>query len=88
MCCLREFNSCLLTGGACFSAFSVNKTAAADKKRREDAKIDGADEMSIGIAKDLDFPEWYKRVRSFCVVVCFHRAERWRPPYRFWSREK
>lgn len=39
-----------------------SKTAMADKKRKEEAKIEGAAEVAIGIRKDGDFPEWYKRV--------------------------
>ena len=39
-----------------------SKAALADKKRKEEAKIDGAAEVAIGIKKDGDFPEWYKRV--------------------------
>lgn len=39
-----------------------SKTALADKKRKEEARIEGAAEVAIGIRKDGDFPEWYKRV--------------------------
>jgi prolyl-tRNA synthetase len=39
-----------------------SKTAMLDKKRKEEAKIEGAAEVAIGIRKDGDFPEWYKRV--------------------------
>lgn len=41
---------------------SAKDQAAAEKKRKEESRIDGADELAIGVHKELDFPEWYRRV--------------------------
>jgi hypothetical protein len=53
---------------ACVGSFvglaRPSKSALADKKRKEEARIDGAAEVAIGIKKDGDFAEWYKRVSS------------------------
>lgn len=43
-------------------AKSAQDRALADKKRKDDAKIKDADELAIGVYKELDFPEWYRRV--------------------------
>ena len=55
---------------------SDREKAAADKKRKEDAKIEGADELAIGVHKELDFPEWYRRVLvKGEMIECVPRAQ-------------
>lgn len=39
----------------------------AAKVEKEDAKIDGAKQIAIGIKKEVDFPGWYTNVSSLLL---------------------
>jgi prolyl-tRNA synthetase len=52
------------------TATGAAKPAAAQKEK-EDAKIEGAVQVAIGVKKEVDFPAWYTNVRG--------RLERMRP---------
>jgi len=75
-----------------------SKASLADKKRKEESKIDGAAELAIGIKKDGDFPEWYKRVSLElsllplsplrCCSMSWISADPFRASCRSWSRER
>ena len=39
-----------------------SKTAALDKDKKEDAKIEGAVQIAIGVKKEVDFAGWYTNV--------------------------
>jgi prolyl-tRNA synthetase len=48
--------------------------AKAPAKEKEDAKIEGAPQIAIGVKKEVDFAAWYTNVcLSFCVV-CIHHS--------------
>ncbi|TFK49437.1 prolyl-tRNA synthetase [Heliocybe sulcata] len=40
----------------------TQRAAAPEKKKKEDAKIEGAIEIAIGVKKEVDFPAWYTNV--------------------------
>ncbi|RPD65748.1 prolyl-tRNA synthetase [Lentinus tigrinus ALCF2SS1-7] len=44
------------------TADEAAKTGAPAKKEKEDAKIEGAIQIAIGVKKEVDFPTWYTNV--------------------------
>ncbi|KZT41612.1 prolyl-tRNA synthetase [Sistotremastrum suecicum HHB10207 ss-3] len=42
--------------------FGILKDAALDKEKKEDAKIEGAVQIAIGVKKEVDFAGWYTNV--------------------------
>lgn len=45
------------------SAAGVGPATKAPAKKPEDAKIEGAVQIAVGVKKELDFPGWYTNVR-------------------------
>lgn len=43
--------------------------APAPKEKKEDAKIEGAPQIAIGIKKEVDFAAWYTNVRFFFYMA-------------------
>lgn len=41
----------------------VPQASTTRAKEKEDAKIEGAVQIAIGVKKDVDFPSWYTNVR-------------------------
>jgi prolyl-tRNA synthetase len=41
---------------------AASKTAQLDKEKKQDAKIEGAVQIAIGVKKEVDFAEWYTNV--------------------------
>ena len=39
------------------------------KKEKEDAKIEGAAQIAIGVKKEVDFATWYTNVRIYPVLL-------------------
>jgi prolyl-tRNA synthetase len=59
-----DFATLAAEGGAAPPA--KDKPVAKDKdKEREDAKIEGAVQIAIGVKKEVDFPQWYTNVCVF-----------------------
>jgi len=57
-----------------FAALATAPAAAAQVskppvKEREDAKIEGAVQIAIGVKKEVDFPSWYTNVRCSCSLT-------------------
>ncbi len=57
-----------------FAALATAPAAAAQvskppAKEREDAKIEGAVQIAIGVKKEVDFPSWYTNVRFSCSLT-------------------
>ena len=44
------------------SAAAAVRTSAPVKKEKEEAKIEGAPQIAIGVKKEVDFPTWYTNV--------------------------
>lgn len=44
------------------TADEAAKTGAPVKKEKEEAKIEGAIQIAIGVKKEVDFPTWYTNV--------------------------
>lgn len=44
-----------------------NIPAPSQKKEKEDAKIEGAVQIAIGVKKEVDFATWYTSVRAFSL---------------------
>ncbi|TDL24630.1 prolyl-tRNA synthetase [Rickenella mellea] len=49
-------------GGATAGSAKAAAAAAQDKKEKEEAKIEGAVQIAIGVKKEVDFPNWYTSV--------------------------
>lgn len=48
---------------AAHAAPAPSKPAQADKATKEDAKIEGAIQIAVGVKKEVDFATWYTNVR-------------------------
>lgn len=48
---------------------AVAQTSKAPVKEREDAKIEGAVQIAIGVKKEVDFAAWYTNVN--CCYMTF-----------------
>jgi prolyl-tRNA synthetase len=52
------------------SAPAVKPAAKPAPKDKEDAKIEGAVQIAIGVKKEVDFPAWYTNVRLAVEMKC------------------
>lgn len=53
------------------------KAAAQDKSTKDDAKIEGAVQIAIGVKKEVDFATWYTNVCFRFIVLSFRRSRRY-----------
>ncbi|KZT28114.1 prolyl-tRNA synthetase [Neolentinus lepideus HHB14362 ss-1] len=59
---VQEIDFEALKTEAAAPAPAASKAAPPEKKRKEDAKIEGAIEIAIGVKKEVDFAAWYTNV--------------------------
>ena len=50
-------------------AATAAKSGAPVKKEKEDARIEGAVQVAIGVKKEVDFAAWYTNVTSYFTNV-------------------
>jgi prolyl-tRNA synthetase len=61
---VHEVDFAALAADAPAAAAGAGKAAAAEKKEKEDAKIEGAVQIAVGVKKEVDFPQWYTNVSA------------------------
>ena len=59
---LKASTSTGAVGASAAATGTPSKTAQLDKEKKQDAKIEGAVKIAIGVKKEVDFPEWYTNV--------------------------
>jgi prolyl-tRNA synthetase len=64
-----DFEALKAEAGAPASA-APTKNAQQDKATKEDAKIEGAVQIAVGVKKEVDFPAWYQNVRVYYDCIC------------------
>ena len=66
-----DFTALKTESAAPAPAAGASKTAQLDKQIKEDAKIEGAVQIAIGVKKEVDFPTWYTNV-SLSALFLFN----------------
>ena len=51
------------------AAAAAAQTSKAHVKEKEDAKIEGAVQIAIGVKKEVDFAAWYTNVSCYYVLI-------------------
>ena len=67
-----DFDVLKSESAASATASGTSKATQQDKVTKEDAKIEGAVQIAIGVKKEVDFATWYTNVRLSKYSIFFH----------------